>query len=1699
MSAKMCRIAVAVPLMLLLGVASLHGQVIVPNPVPQIAQPLVPMSAAPGGDNFALTVNGTGFVSTSQVNWNGSPRATTFVNSTQLTAAIDVVDVAAAGTALVTVVNPTPGGGTSNVAFFHIIAPFSPVAFGRAGYVAGSNPISVITADFNADGALDLGVVNPLGTPISIFLGNGDGTFQDKVDYSTGTTGSYSVVAGDFNGDGNLDLAATNPAVVAVSILTGNGDGTFQAAANYSTGNGPYSVATGDLNGDGTLDLVTSNDIDNTVSVLLGNGDGTFQTNVDYATGALPLAVIVADLDGDGILDLATANAGNVANSVSVLLGNGDGTFQAKADYATGSTPYSVTATDFNGDGNLDLATANAGTNNASVLLGNGDGTFATGVNLSVGSYPKSVATGDFNGDGVVDLMTADYSSDTVTIHAGVGNGTFLPRVLFSTGDGPNSIVAGDFNGDGMLDVAIVDQGDTVSVLLQGPVARVSLTSLAFGDQIISTPSTSKPVTLTNTGNKPLSISLDTMAFTGANSADFSQTNDCPDAALAQTLAVDASCTINVTFTPSALGTRTAALSIPDDAPDTPQTVDLTGRGVSAGGVGLTVGGVAATGLVFPNQVYNTASDPQTITLTNTGAGTMGISSITTSTGDYAATQCPASLDSGQTCDIQVTFTPSIRGFIAGTLYINDDAAGNPHTASLSGTGIAAVVQFSTTYLQFSERAVGTTSPAQSVTLTNIGDVALNFAQPIAITGDFAQTNTCGSSLAVNASCTFQVTFTPTAVSGRSGQLTITDDAPGSPHAISLSGTGYVTRLSPEEINFDEQAVGSTSEARNLTLSNTGPTAITINSIDVLGTFSQTNTCGTSLAAGSRCTISVSFAPTAAGYESGDVTVDSTAPDGSLSVSVYGTGVVLGVSPRSLSFPGQPVGVTSAPRTVTLTNTGQVATGSLSIAASAAFAQTNNCGTSLAAGASCTIQVTFTPTSAGTTYGSLTIDSDSADGTRYVDLNGVGVVLTASPRPVLFAVRDVDTTSAPQTVTLTNTGQTDISFSGAPAATGDFAVSTNNCGASLAAGASCTVDVTFTPTAVEPRTGYLNVSSTAPEGTLKVLLIGASGIRNLAGFASNVLPANDDGSTQLIPMGFTINYFGNQYGALYVNNNGDVTFDTQLGTFTPFDLTSTGQVIMAPFFGDVDTGGSGSGVVTYGRDTVNGHPAFGVNWFDVGYFSGGTDKLNVFQLVIIDRSDIAPGDFEFEFNYAKVQWETGGASGGTGGLGGFSARAGFSNGSGDPDTFLEIPGSAINGAFLDSNNDTGLIHNSFNSTQFGRYLFNGRGGGVEPPGLHLSPASLTLPGTPLDMICPTRIVTASNTGGTPIAISNVTTNTTEFVATNECPTSLIPGATCTISVEFHPAALGVRQGTLTVESDDPRGPQTAAVSGEGLPACNLSASRRSAVVVRGTEATSFDISDANPSCSPEPIELSCAENDPASCEFSPAVIPPSGRSSLRVGNLVALRSAALNFVVNSRSEFRTASIGLSVLVKDFAFTTAPDVATVEAGGTASYSLSIRPVNGLAGTVALACSGAPRGATCTVTPSQVTLDGASLEQVRVNVRTTARAVGAPSVGPRMPPPGSNPIAPWTAVLAMLLLAVAAASRRRRLALALAMFSVLVWAACGGGGMVSTGGAGGTPPGTSSLTITGTYTTTPAETAAGAPSQVTGTTSLTLTVR
>ena len=237
--------------------------------------------------------------------------------------------------------------------------------------------------------------------------------------------------------------------------------------------------------------------------------------------------------------------------------------------------------------------------------------------------------------------------------------------------------------------------------------------------------------------------------------------------------------------------------------------------------------------------------------------------------------------------------------------------------------------------------------------------------------------------------------------------------------------------------------------------------------------------------------------------------------------------------------------------------------------------------------------------------------------------------------------------------------------------------------------------------------------SLAAASALFVSTAHAGAVRS--GFDANTLARNDDGSTGWTALPFTGDYYGVSFSGMYINNNGNVTLDSRLSTYTPFSLLTTGRQIIAPFFADVDTRTGGS-PVTHGSGTADGYNAYAANWVDVDCYNSYSStpvSYNSFQVVFIDRSDTGPGNFDFEFNYDQIGWEAGMASGsGVTCTGGYPARVGYSNGT---DVNFELPGSGVTGYFLDTNATTGLIYNSLNSETDGRYLFQVREGEVQPP------------------------------------------------------------------------------------------------------------------------------------------------------------------------------------------------------------------------------------------------------------------------------------------------------------------------------------------------------------------------------------------------
>jgi hypothetical protein len=449
-------------------------------------------------------------------------------------------------------------------------------ALASTSYYAGPG----VTADFNGDGKLDLAVAES-GYPngqVSVELGKGNGIFGQPIVSALATSGTNLMLTGDFNGDGKSDLVALDGSGTGFEVLMGGGDGTFATPMDTQLNYSINSLAVGDFNKDGKSDVVFTTAYNNSpsVNIYLSNGDGTFTQGAQYVV--YPSATVtVADVNGDGNLDLIVISPNY---NLLVFLGNGDGTFK---DPIFGPSEYyssQPAIADFNGDGNLDIAVGASGYQSSGIafLAGNGDGTFAAPVYSDTSfQFSGFLIASDFNGDGKLDLAESSgcCGSSATFIMTGNGDGTFgLPQEYDSNNSSfyGASLIAGDFNSDGVSDLGIPGESSAnapvVFLYLSKPTPNLFPTALTFGTEQVGKTSSPKNVKLTNAGNAMLKISRFTV------SGDFLQRNNC-----GKGLAVGKSCTIQVSFKPTAKGLRTGELSIADNAPGSPQKVHLQGTG----------------------------------------------------------------------------------------------------------------------------------------------------------------------------------------------------------------------------------------------------------------------------------------------------------------------------------------------------------------------------------------------------------------------------------------------------------------------------------------------------------------------------------------------------------------------------------------------------------------------------------------------------------------------------------------------------------------------------------------------------------------------------------------------------------------------------------------------------------------------------------------------------------------------------------------------------------------------------------------------------------------------------------------------------------------------------------------------------------------------------------------------------------------
>ncbi len=597
-----------------------------------------------------------------------------------------------------------------------------------------------------------------------------------------------------------------------------------------------------------------------------------------------------------------------------------------------------------------------------------------------------------------------------------------------TTGDFPRTAIPG--NGLQLLcascqlsppqnDAFVVEITSSASA---SPSVSFNAANLNFGPQPVGVPNNAQlPVAIINTGDSPLSLSF--IGVTGTNSGDFSAIDT--SACLASSISAGAFCSFEMQFAPSVVGNEGAALSISSNAPGSPQVLAL--FGIGSGPLAVP----SPLNVNFGNVPLGTTSSSQEITVTNTGNQPLQITNFNFS-GDVAQfslgqNSCTSgnTVSAGSSCTVQVSFVPSTTGTFNAVLNITDNSgnvAGSVQSVSLSGVGIppAPILIISPTALGFAAQSVGTTSASQTVMVFNNGSAALNISS-VAITGtdagNFAVIQggsapcTAAGNVAAGKSCTVMIAFTPASVGEKEATLNLGDNASGSPQMVSLAGTGVSASvsISATNLNFGSQPAGTASAAQPVTISNTGNVPLGIAGISVSGLdstdFIETNNCPPSLGLSSSCRIMVQFDPAASGSPSrvASLTIADNAAGSPQIVSLAGTAVVAAVSlsPTTVNFGTQVVGIAGSSVDVTLTNTGTAAltVSNASVSDTVDFAPPKNDCTGIPPAGTCKIQVSFSPAApgAGAQCGSTT-------GAKTANL-----VLTDN------------TTNSPQTVALTGT------------------------------------------------------------------------------------------------------------------------------------------------------------------------------------------------------------------------------------------------------------------------------------------------------------------------------------------------------------------------------------------------------------------------------------------------------------------------------------------------------------------------------------------------------------------------------------------------------------------------------------------------------------------------------------------------------
>jgi Abnormal spindle-like microcephaly-assoc'd, ASPM-SPD-2-Hydin len=759
---------------------------------------------------------------------------------------------------------------------------------------------------------------------------------------------------------------------------------------------------------------------------------------------------------------------------------------------------------------------------------------------VQIGVTQSTSATITNSGGSNVTLSAANVAGSDFSI-----SGLSLPLTL-GAGQSQNFTVkykpssAGSDTGS----VTITSDGSNPSLAI--PLAGTGVTdgginsapsSISFGTVVVGTSQTVAD-TLTNTGGS--SVTISSAATTGAG---FSVSG----LALPVTLNPGQSASINVKFSPSAVGSPSGSLTISSDGSNPTLMIPLSGNAVADGALTANPSSVNFGTLVVGNN--QTVSE----TLTNSGGSSLKISAATTAGAGFSISglTLPTTLNSGQSVSFSVKFAPSSTGSANGSVTITSDGSNPNLTIPLSGNAIAdGSVTASPTSIAFGSVVVGS-SQTTTQTLTNSGGSNLKITGAAASGTGFSVSGiSLPVTLSAGQSTSFSVKFTPSSSGSATGNLSITSDGTNPTLNVPLSATGVAdgsVSASPSSMSFGSVSVGS-SKSMTQTLTNSGGSSLKITAASASGSgFSITGlTLPVTLTAGQTASFTVKFAPSASGSASGNLSITSDGSNPSLTIPLNGSGAsagTLSANPTSLSFGSVQVG-NSTSKSETVTNSGgsDVTISGASSSAGAFDVSGLSLPTTLSAGQSVTFTVQFAPSSGGSASGTLTLTSNASNPSLGIGLSGTGTTpgqLAANPTSLSFGSVTVGA-SASKSASLSASGSA-VQVTGVSSDSSEFKVSGISFPVNVGAGSSVSFTVTFTPTSSGSASGTLTFTSNATNSPTQIAVAGSA-----TAPASHSVDLAWAGSSGSGVVGYNI-YRATKTGGPYTKINSSLNVDT---TFT---------------------------------------------------------------------------------------------------------------------------------------------------------------------------------------------------------------------------------------------------------------------------------------------------------------------------------------------------------------------------------------------------------------------------------------------------------------------------------------------------------------------------------------------------------------------